>query len=247
MVECLSRPFIRLKSPSASFANIYSLLATRYFYSKTIFHVWVACSNNSKAVFLWFFSTNYAIRLWPFNTFNTTQLLKATAQNLARRTAMFYLALAAKWRQNAAPVNGSGYSHEKTWSRARADRMPLCCRRLDFRWFHFWPCSKCSIRLIQNIFHRFPGWLIVGIAEPLDLILHFAFSFTFLENSFNSKNWLIINNDLIIIQLLIWALESFLWMWWRTCIVLLSSDIRIVITAAWLANSERVSRNVCLI
>ena len=39
---------------------------------------------------------------------------------------MFYLALAAKWRQNAAPVYGSGYSHEKTWSRARADRMPLC-------------------------------------------------------------------------------------------------------------------------
>ena len=39
---------------------------------------------------------------------------------------MFYLALAAKWRQNAAPVHGSEYSHEKTWSRARADRMPLC-------------------------------------------------------------------------------------------------------------------------
>lgn len=39
---------------------------------------------------------------------------------LARRTTMFYLALAAKWRENAAPVHSSGYSHEKTWSRARA-------------------------------------------------------------------------------------------------------------------------------
>ena len=42
---------------------------------------------------------------------------------------MFYLAVAAKWRQNATPVRGSGYSHEKTWTRARADRMPLCCQK----------------------------------------------------------------------------------------------------------------------
>ena len=39
---------------------------------------------------------------------------------------------------------------------------------------------------IQNISLRFPGRLIFGIAEPFDLILHFAFSFWFLENFFRS-------------------------------------------------------------
>ena len=52
------------------------------------------------------------------------------AASLTRRTAMFCIALAAKWRENAGPVHSSGYSHEKAWSRARTDKMPLCCQAL---------------------------------------------------------------------------------------------------------------------
>ena len=115
MVECLSSPFIRLKSPSASFPNIfpniYSLLATRYFYSKTIFHVWVACSNNSKAVFLWFFYTNYAFRLWPLNTFYT--IIKSNSTKLLeRRIAVFYLALGEKTPRRCIAADIAMRKHE---------------------------------------------------------------------------------------------------------------------------------------
>jgi len=100
-------------SPSASFANICSWLVTRgNFYTETIFHV-TASSNTSKVTLLWIFF--HKLRNTP-STQNTI-ISRNSTKPLAKRTAMFYLALPVIWY--AAPAHTSGYTHKNCHTKLR--------------------------------------------------------------------------------------------------------------------------------
>ena len=107
MVECLSCPFTCVKSK----------------------HLQLTC-NSWK--FLQFFRSSLALTLrklpicnfFPQMTqlfFDKEQFFQGTTQNLSRRGPPCFII----WY--AASVHTSGYTQKNTPSRARADRMPICC------------------------------------------------------------------------------------------------------------------------
>ena len=93
MVECLSSPFIRLKSPSASFPNIYSWLATPKQFSTSESLVLTI----RKLSFCDFFPRTMQSAFDLLTPLTLYTIIKSnSAKRLERRTAVFYPALGEK-------------------------------------------------------------------------------------------------------------------------------------------------------